>query len=127
MFKAEEKSGEVVRETSPLTVELINLMFSLICFEKNFKAKTVVTVLGIWMSAKWLNSRTYGLAFILFCAPGVFFLVASRFYFLPNSSQAGLFFLLGLSLIVISGVFLVFYYVTRWQRGQPEPRPEWRA
>ena len=109
------------------SIELTNLMFSFICFEKNFKVRTAVIVMGDKMSAKWLNSRTYGLFFLLFCAPGVSLLVASHFYFLPNSSQAGLSFLLGLALIILSGVFLFFYYITRWQRGQPEPRSEWRT
>jgi hypothetical protein len=77
------------------------------------------------MSAKWLNSRTYGLMALLLGILGILSITVSRAY-LPTGSLYELFFLvLGLFLVAVAIVLLFFFFTMqwRWTHGQPQPRP----
>jgi hypothetical protein len=76
------------------------------------------------MSAKWLNSRTYGLVALPFGISGILAIAISKLYLSAESLYSLPLLVLGLSLAVVSIVFLFFFFTIqwRWTHGQPQPR-----
>jgi hypothetical protein len=76
------------------------------------------------MSAKWLNSRTYGLMALPFGISGILAIAISQLYLPAESLYSLPLLVLGLFLAVVSIVFLFFFFTMqwRWTHGQPQPR-----
>jgi hypothetical protein len=79
----------------------------------------------IQVSAKWLNSKTYGLMALPFGISGILSIAVSQLYMSANSVFALPLLVLGLLLVAVSIVFLFFFFTMqwRWTHGQPQPRP----
>jgi len=77
------------------------------------------------VSAKWLNSRTYGLMALPFGISGILSIAISQLYLPAGSLYSLPLLVLGLFLAVVSVVFLFFFFTMqwRWTHGQPQPRP----
>jgi len=77
------------------------------------------------VSAKWFNSRTYGLVALPFGVLGILSLAVSQLYLSTDSLFSLPLLVLGLFLVVVSIVLLFFFFTMqwRWTHGQPQPRP----
>ncbi|HEX7482538.1 MAG TPA: hypothetical protein VF350_03630 [Candidatus Bathyarchaeia archaeon] len=77
------------------------------------------------MSAKWINSRTYGLMALPFGILGILSIAVSKLFLSADSFLEFPLLVLGLIFVVVSIVFLFFFFTMqwRWTHGQPQPRP----